>query len=725
MIPPRARSFQRRFLLEQLRESASGAGPAVSRCVLQGAGGVGKTQLAADYARSALQSGAVDLLVWVSASNRSATVSGYAQAAVEVLGADPADPEHAAHAFAAWLEPKAGTPPCRWLVVLDDVADPGDLRGLWPPASPHGRTLVTTRRRDAALGGEGRSVVPVGLFTPSAATAYLSASLAAQGRHEPAPQLTALAADLGYLPLALSQAAAYLIDADVDSAAYRRLLADQTNRLTDLLPDPDVLPDDQSATVAAAWELSIARADQLRPAGLSRPMLQLAAMLDPNGIPLAVLTSPPALAHLAATRALQEPAGSIVQEAQAVGALRALHRLSLIDHTPGTPHQAVRVHQLLQRAVGEPLPAVQRTQLARTAAEALIAAWPDIERDTDLAQALRANSDALQHRSQDSLWQPDCHVVLFKAGESLGSAGQVNAAVGYFQQLADTAAQRLGADHLATLDARLALAQWRYQAEDRAGAAAACTELLEDLLRVLRPDHPKTLAVRYCLSSWRGGSEHTVRDALLLVLDTGRVLGLDHPDYLATRGNYASLMADAGDFAEAAAVYAELLEDMVRVLGPDHPRTLTTRFNLAHGRGMAGDTAGAAAACAELLEDMVRVLGPDHPRTLDVRFHASSWQAEAGDTPGAAAACAELLQDMLRVLGPDHPRTLDIRFHLVHWQGETGDAAGAAAACADLLIDTVRVLGPDHPNTDATWQHLDYWERRASEAAEVSRGDRS
>lgn len=46
----------------------------------------------------------------------------------------------------------SGAESCRWLIVLDDVTDPADLNGLWPPASPHGRILVTTRRRDAAHG---------------------------------------------------------------------------------------------------------------------------------------------------------------------------------------------------------------------------------------------------------------------------------------------------------------------------------------------------------------------------------------------------------------------------------------------------------------------------------------------------------------------------------------------------------------------------------------------
>ncbi|MFD8811159.1 hypothetical protein ACFV23_06650 [Streptomyces sp. NPDC059627] len=165
----------------------------------------------------------------------------------------------------------------RWLVVLDDVADPADLNGLWPPASPHGRTLVTTRRKDAALTNEGRRLIEVGLFTEDESVTYLTAALAARDRTEPAGQLAALAGELGYLPLGLSQAAAYLIDTGMDCAGYRGMLADRATKLADA--SPDALPDGQTHTAAAAWAVSVERANSLKPAGLARPLLQLAAFL--------------------------------------------------------------------------------------------------------------------------------------------------------------------------------------------------------------------------------------------------------------------------------------------------------------------------------------------------------------------------------------------------------------------------------------------------------------
>lgn len=369
-------------------------------------------------------------------------------------------------------------------------------RRTWPPASPHGRTLVTTRRRDAALTGDGRRLVELGLFSRAEAVASLCGVLASHGRAEPSSQLAALADDLGCLPLALSQAAAYLADAHLTCADYRGLLADRATSLADAAPD--ALPDDQSITVAAARSLSIDRADALRPAGLARPMLHLASFLDANGIPEIVLTSEPARASLTLHRSpstgSRTPLDSRpVQNRDAARALLALYQLHLIDHTPDIPHQSVGIHQLVQRAARDTLSPHQHEGTARTAADALLAAWPAIERDTALAQAPRANTTALSACAHDTLIRPNAHAVLYRPGDSLGEMGRAMAAQSHFRHLVDTIRHHLGADHRDILAARHQLAWWRGEAGDASGAAASLADLLDDGVRVLGANHPHTL----------------------------------------------------------------------------------------------------------------------------------------------------------------------------------------------------------------------------------------
>jgi hypothetical protein len=319
------------------------------------------------------------------------------------------------------------------------------------------------------------------------------------------------------------------------------------------VPEPGHLTDDHQRVITAAWELSIGQADKARPAGLARPLLELASVLDPAGIPQQALSSQPALAYLASAAAstitgpVTEVDGAMVDEA-----LRVLHRYSLIDHDRSSRYREVRVHQLVQRATRENLTSPGRqgpaplAVVARAAADMLAAVWPEAERD-EFGQVLRASTTALQQAAGPSLWSQDegDPGVLFRSATSLGEAGQVTAARDAYSSLYRTALRHLGPDHPDTLVTRSNLARWRGEAGDPAGAATATEELLADYLRVLGPDHPDTLAARSNLAYWRGA---------------------------------------AGDPAAAATATEELLADQLRVLGPDHPDTLTTRDNLARWR---------------------------------------------------------------------------------------------------------------------------------------------
>ncbi|WP_328492484.1 NB-ARC domain-containing protein [Streptomyces sp. NBC_00414] len=723
VIPPMARSFQHRIAAQRLRTAADVGGTAVVAQLLVGMGGVGKTQLAADYARTAwtdiTTAGGLDVLVWITASARSPIVNGYAQAGVELCRADPNDAEKAAHSFLAWLTPKAGEKPCRWLIVLDDVADPEDLKRLWPPASPYGRTLVTTRRRDASLAADGRRFIEIGLFDADEALNYLATSLS--GRNESTADLIALARDLGHLPLALDQASAYIIDSGESINSYRMRLADRTTTLAKLTPS--TLPDDQ-VPLAAAWSLSIDRADNLPPIGLARPILQMASMLDGNGIPQTVLISLPALAHFAAQRTglphtrwrrWRSSRKQIVAPDEAVQALRVLHRLSLIDHVPATN---IYVHQLIQRTTRETLASQMYDRTACVTADALMSAWPDVESDTALVQGLRDNTAALSACAEDSLYRRGAHEVLFRTGMSLGESGQAIPARDHYQHLAEATRRRLGADHPDTLSARRLLALRQGDAGNALGAVLLLAELVTDLVRVLGKNDPYTFSTQGDLAFWRGtaGDAAGAVDVLTdLVTRMERVLGKSHPETLNTRGDLAFWQGKSGDTPGETNALAELLADQIRVLGTEHPDTFETRCRIADLRGEAGDAAGAADAFAGLVDDEVRSLGAHHPEILAARLGLAVWRAQANDAPGTANALADVLTDQIRVFGTDHPELLDTLDSLAYWRGEAGDASGAAQTYAHLLEIRRRVLGEDHSDTLAAWGSLAHWRGAAGD----------
>jgi hypothetical protein len=478
------------------------------------------------------------------------------------------NPTHAAARFLSWLQ----TTNRNWLMVLDDVADPADLRGLWPDPT-WGQTLVTTRRSDPSLIIQGRRRVEVGLFSPAEARIYLAAKLAGT---DPS-QADELAADVGYLPLALAQAASFILNQGETCAAYRTRLADRRERLEWLFPD-DAPADEYHATVAATWSISIEAADQLHPRGLAAPLLRVLSMLDPNGFPSDILTTD-AVTGLLTTTCTSENGAVSGRDCQDVA--RNLARLSLLTLTQPNPGESggfsrIRVHALVQRAATEQLTPDQIASLVRAAADALDQAWPVVvtlgENET-----WRANATTLVDRQVDALWEPDYHPVLVLSGRTYAD----------YRRL-------LGPDHPVTLYMWFTVAyQQAVEDGDPAGAASMIEELLADYLRVLGPDHRHTLGMRARLEHFR---------------------------------------AQAGDPGRAAAACEELLADYLRVLGPDHTDTLTTRLEIAHFHGEAGDPARAATALEQLLIDYLRVLGSDHPHTLATRNSLAYWRGRATDS---------------------------------------------------------------------------------------------
>jgi tetratricopeptide (TPR) repeat protein len=713
-IPDLADAYQHRKVADEVASALSTANTVVTTQVLTGLGGVGKTQIASYVAREALQGHTVDLLVWVPASSRNAIVDRYAEAANDVTSAEMGNAEQAAQRFLAWLD---GVD-LRWLVVLDDITEPADLRGLWPPSTRTGRTIVTTRRKDAVLLESGRRLVEVNVFSENEADRYLSEKL--RRRPGALTQSDLLPEDLGWLPLALSQAAAYIVDRDIDCATYRTRFADRSRTLGQLEPETSVIPDGYHATIAVTWSLSIEAADRLTPTHLAKPVLSLLSVLDAAGAPMSVLSSTAVLDFVSRARAERTGNSGPVTADDARDAVHCLRRFNLTSAPTSGDNSVVRVHALVQRATREQLSAVRLGAVARCLADGLVEVWPEVERDRATGQTLRANAAAVRDALEDHLWSPIPHKLLFRIGESLGEAGLHPAAVSHFRQLVDSCVRRLGPDHRDTLTARHQLADRQGEAGDPAGAVSALEQLLSDRDRVLGAADPHTLTTRHTLADWRGENEDAktaVAELARLLPDRVRLLGADHRDTLTTRRSLARWRGESGDPEGAVAELVRLVADRERILGPHHRDTLDGRHGLAYWRAMAGDLPGAIAAFEQLCADAGRVLGADHMDTLNARHALAAWRGEAGDLEGAVCDFDRLAADRERVLGADHRDTLSTRVSLQHWRRQAGDLSGAIAGLAALLPTMQRVLGADHRDVLTARHNLGAWRGRTGDLA--------
>jgi hypothetical protein len=745
-IPDLAAARQSRPLDERLASSPFHAG--TTCLILHGMGGAGKTQAAAAYAHDRWRSGDIELLVWVNAASRDAVIATYAQAAVEICDANPDDIESSAARFLSWLDRPTGR---RWLLVLDDLTDPAHLNGLWPPSNPDGRALVTTRRRDAALDGAGRTRLAADLFTESEGLAFLrrrlgDASQCMYGARR-------LVADLGFLPLALAQAAAYILDQPgMTCEDYRRLLADRSIALAQLRPES--LPDGHVRATAAAWSLSIERVDAVQPVGAASALLQLMSLLDPNGIPVALLTGGTAAALL------KTVTGSSASGVGDPGDDRALHRvlgrlrqMSLVEHDG----RLMRMHALVQRAVFDEISDVD--SVATTAAAALVEGWPEPERHSPLSAVFRSNVAYLWRAAGPSLLRGGVHELLFRSGESLGNHGRTAEALAYFERLHAAARAECGADHPEALRVRSRIAHWRQATGDVVGAFAALEALAAECIEVLGPAHPLTFAVRVDLAKRQGecGDDAGAARALEgIIEEQERALGPDHPGLLEARFSLARWRGRAGDATYVVDVLGALLEEHVLRLGPNDPATLAVRSSIARWQGRTGDIAGAVAAYERLRADRAAVFGARHPDTLNARYHLATWTGrsgrrseaiamlealipelidihgashpralrawaslacwcgESGDAARARDTLADLLPEQSSVLGSDHPHTFETRHNLGRFQGEAGDPDAAVSTLKGLLADRSRVLGPDHPKAAATRADLEFWAARAA-----------
>jgi tetratricopeptide (TPR) repeat protein len=640
--------------------------------VVHGLGGIGKSTLAARWAGT--HASDYTLTWWITADTRTGIDAGLASLAVALQpalsGILPLEAlrEGALQWLAAHQE---------WLLILDNVTDPADAAPLLA-RTPAGRYLITTRRAT----GWHATATPIGLgvLNPAEAEALLT-SIPNYGQPRELDGASELCAELGYLPLAVEQAGAYLAQADVTPRQYLGLLSGYP---ADMYRDGEEGRDD-ARTIARIWDVTL---DRLADEPLAGQILRILSWYAPEAIPRALLdglATPPALTRavgrLAAYSMLTTDAGFL-----------AVHRLvQAVTRIPepGDPHR-------------DPLAiADARGRATRQLAIATPANWQDPASWPNWRTLLPHIEALASHAPPDADTQTTAHL-LNQAGVFLDEQGQGARAARYLQRAVTVSQRVLGNDHPDTMTTRNNLASAYQHAGDLSRAIPLGEQTLADRQRVLGEDHPDTLTSRNnlaCAYQHAGDLSRAVPLYEQAFADFTRVLGEDHPLTLTSQGNLISAYQDAGDLDRAIPLYLQALADSVRVQGEDHPHTLGTLNNLAGAYQAAGDLNRALPLYLRAFVDSLRVLGEDHPLTLTSGNNLAGALLASGDLDQALPLFKLTLAKRQRVLGENHPDTLASRNNLAYAYKDAGDLDQAKPMLLQALADSVRVLGEDHPQT--------------------------
>ncbi|KAI8625843.1 acyl transferase/acyl hydrolase/lysophospholipase [Xylariaceae sp. FL1651] len=638
-LPKNKHFVGRAEVLQQLRESIFSQG-GHQRVAVFGLGGVGKTQAALQIAYEAKDALGF-LVLWLPAI----TNANFQQACTEVvkrLAIQAANDEDPREVLQNYLDSdKAG----KWLLVIDNADEmeivfgssdePGGIHRFFPD-NDCGRILFTTRVYDVAARVAGDGAIELKEMGPEEAKVYLAKKVQSDLVQDDAA-VTELLIKLTHLPLAITQAAAFLRRNKVSIREYLELLdrtnVDKVELLSWEFHDRSRYEEAQNA-VAITWQTSfnqICRVDTT-----AADLLKFISRIEPKGIPQSILPM----------------AGS---ETQLVNAIGTLLGYAFLDRRE--VDKTYDMHSLVHLATQTWLKKQDDEQRVIDDAVAHLSRvfptddWENREVWREyLPHALRGlqeDSSKLRHSTRLGSRVGRClmtdgrhkdaieifeHIVATKETlaidrpsrlalqHALGKAylenGQIIKAVELLEHIVAIRERKLAENHPSRLASQHVLAI----AYSKNGQILEAVELLEHVValeKTLAENHPNRLASQHALASvyLRNGQILEAVELLEHVVAVKKTLAVDHPNRLASQHALASAYLKNGQILEA----VELLEHVVTIekpLAESHPSRLASQ----HALAMAYLNNGQILKAVELLEHVVAIekktLAVDHPSRL-------------------------------------------------------------------------------------------------------------
>ena len=638
--------------LAQLHDALATTHTAALTQAIHGLGGIGKTQLALEYAHRFAHEYAI--VWWVHAETPMTLAADFAALAqpLDLPAKDEREQRIVLDAVRAHLRQSASAARPS-LIVFDNANAPDDVRDFLPAGGGH--ALITSRNP------AWRSVTPNPVAVKPLPRAEAIAFLRKRAGLPPPPATGEsrgegeLADALGCLPLALTQAAAFIEQSGTSFADYLRMF--ETHR-AELLRDPKFKPHDYPDTVATTWTISFNAVAAESPAAIT--LMNLCAFFAPDEIPTD---------WIAGTHAggMTPP---LPDDDYALAQVRiALRKFSLIEATDTT----ISVHRLVQTMVRDQMDDATRKTFAEAAVKCVDDAFPgDV---TTNPESWQVCARLLAHARATTDEAERLHVAPNETARVL------NQAAIYLRQRAELSEAK-------TLFER-AITIYELQYGVNHEHVATAVNNLGNVLRALG-DLPRA---QRCFERALAIDEAT--------------FGKDHPNVARDVNNLGGVLRDLGDLPRAQQCFERVIKIFEDNLGANHPNVATAVNNLGMVLRALGDLPRAQLCAERALAIDEATFGTDHPNVArDVNNLGSVLQA-LGDLPRAQRCFERALKIRQAVFGENHPDVAQSFWWLGVIAQQTGDVENAKKLYARAYQIYRQFLGEEHPTTQNVKRFLD------------------